>query len=187
MPNSRGFEMLLDDIGQKINDSEVIHLMDKDNPLHCNDLSRRDVRSLVFHLLYTAEAFNYEEPLEKIVEGYDSGFYIQIPCDSEVFKTVQTIINKRDFFDEQYRTLLTNWRFERIGVSTKLILRYAIWELCFAKTDPCIVMNEAVELAKCFAEHDAYRFVNGILDKFVHEKSMTTEPGTYTTMQELSF
>jgi N utilization substance protein B len=32
-------------------------------------------------------------------------------------------------------------------------------------TSPTIIINEAVELAKCFAEKDAYKFVNGILDE----------------------
>jgi hypothetical protein len=29
-------------------------------PILYNDLSRRDVRSLIFHLLYAAEAFDYQ-------------------------------------------------------------------------------------------------------------------------------
>jgi transcription termination factor NusB len=28
-----------------------------------------------------------------------------------------------------------------------------------------IIINEAIELSKCFAEKDAYKFINGILDE----------------------
>ena len=67
--------------------------------------------------------------------------------------------------DEECKPLLSNWRFERLGMCTKLILRYALWELQTTDTNPTIVINEAIELAKCFAEKDAYKFVNGILDE----------------------
>jgi transcription antitermination protein NusB len=43
-------------------------------------------------------------------------------------------------------------------------LLFAVWEFKNTETDARIIINEAIELAKCFAEEDAYRFVNGILD-----------------------
>jgi N utilization substance protein B len=130
-----------------------------------DDLSRREVRSLIFHLLYAAESFDYQESLAAIVDNFNRGFELTIPMQSEVVKTAREIIDKRDELDELYKPLLTNWRFERVGVCTKLILRFAVWEIYFTKTDARIIINEAVELTKCFAETDAYRFVNGILDK----------------------
>jgi N utilization substance protein B len=135
-----------------------------------NDLSRRDVRSLVFHLLYAMEGFDYQSSLESIVENFNHGFDLQIPFDSEVFKTADAVISQRDKLDEIIKPLLANWRFERIGVCTKLILRFAVWELENTQTPSTIVINEAIELAKCFAEKDAFKFVNGILDKLVKAK-----------------
>ncbi len=135
-----------------------------------NDLSRRDVRALIFYLLYAAESFDYQESIEAIVDNFNRGFDLDIPIESEVVSVAQQIIDIRDQLDEQYKPLLSNWRFERIGVSTKLILRFALWELQNSDTDPRIVINEAVELAKGFAEKDAYKFVNGILDKFVKKR-----------------
>ena len=138
-----------------------------------DDLSRRDVRSLIFHLLYAMEGFDYQSSLESIVESFNSGFDLQIPIDSEVFKTAQAVIQERDALDEIIKPFLANWRFERVGVCTKLILRFAVWELKNSQTPSVIVINEAIELAKCFAEKDAYKFVNGILDKMV--KAQETE------------
>ena len=48
----------------------------------------------------------------------------------------------------------------------KLILRLALWELLHTDTDPVVIINEAVELAQCFAEQDAYKFINGVLDSY---------------------
>lgn len=135
-----------------------------------NDLSSREARSIIFHLLYAAESFDYDSSLESIVENFNRGFSMEVPLDSLVFTTSQTIINERNQLDDQIKPLLHNWRFDRIGVCTKLILRFALWELNTTKTTPNIVINEAIELAKCFAEKDAYKFINGILDEAVKAK-----------------
>ncbi len=135
-----------------------------------NDLSRRDVRALIFYLLYAAEAFDYQESLMAIVDNFNRGFDLDIPHDSEVVRIAQAIIDNRDHLDEIFKPLLANWRFERLGMSTKLILRFATWELENSDTDSRIVLNEAVELAKAFAEKDAYKFVNGVLDRMVKKK-----------------
>lgn len=134
-----------------------------------NDLSRRDVRSLIFYLLYAAESFDYQESLDAIVDNFNRGFDIAIPLDSEAVKVAQAVIDERDALDDRYKPFLSNWRFERVGVSTKLILRFATWEFLHTDIDSRIVINEAVELAKRFAEKDAYKFVNGILDRLLQE------------------
>jgi transcription antitermination protein NusB len=135
--------------------------------LSYNDLTRRDVRSLIFHLLYAMEGFDYEVSLDSIVDNFNRGFNLAIPMDSEVVKVAREVIDQRDALDEAIMPLLANWRFDRIGVCTKLILRLAVWEIKTDYTPHAIVINEAIELAKCFAEKDAYKFINGILDKLV--------------------
>ena len=142
-----------------------------------NDLSRRAVRSLIFHILYAMESFDYQESLEALVDNFNRGFDLDIPMDSHVVTVSQDIIRDKEKLDENYTKFLANWRFDRIGVATKLILRFAAWELAHTDTDPRIVINEAVELAKAFAEKDAYRFINGILDRLVkqHEAVETND------------
>jgi len=143
------------------------------------DLSRRDIRSLIFHFLYAADAFEYQESIEAIISNFNYGFNLQVPTDGEVATIVNAIIDKRIELEKIYEPYLANWRSERISVCTKLILLFAIWELKYTDTDSRIIINEAIELAKCFAEEDAYRFVNGILDpvskEFRKELSINTE------------
>jgi len=153
----------------KFNDFADIE-KDEQKPLSFNDLARRDVRSLIFHLLYVAEAFDYQESLETIIDNFNRGFQVDISRDSKVFLVTQAIINDRSLIDQIYQPLLTNWRLERVSVCTKLILRFGIWELLNTTTDQRIVINEAIELTKCFAEEGAYRFVNGILDRIAKER-----------------
>ena len=136
------------------------------------ELTQREKRSLIFHLLYAAESFDYQLSLYAIVDNFNRGFDLDIPLESEFVFTAQTIIETRDALDEAVKPLLSNWRFDRLGVCTKLILRYAMWELQNTDTIPSIIINEAIELAKCFAEKDAYKFINGILDKAVTESDV---------------
>lgn len=135
-------------------------------PISCDNLSQRDRRSLVFHLLYAADAFDYDISTEALIEKFAHGYDCVIDRNDQVFLMAQEVIEKREELDRQILPLLENWKFERLSVATRLILRYAIWELTSTDTSSIIVINEAVELAQCFAEKDAYRFVNGILDEW---------------------
>lgn len=133
----------------------------------CSELSQRDARSLIFHVLYAMEAWDYDVSLESIVDNLSRGFNITIDPQGNIFKKIAAIIDERTELDQEVKPLLSNWRIERLGWSTLLILRLALWELKHTTLPPSIVINEAVELAKCFAEIDAYKFVNGILDEWV--------------------
>jgi len=141
-------------------------------------LSRRDLRALIFHLLYAAEAHEYHMSTDAIVDMFNRGYKLNISKESELFTMTAGIIQNREQLDTIIVPLLHNWRFDRLSVATKLILRMALWELQHTQTAPSIVMNEAIELAKCFAELDAYKFINGILDEYVkkHVKVPEAEP-----------
>jgi N utilization substance protein B len=132
-----------------------------------DDLARREVRSIIFHLLYAMESFDYQVSLGELIDTFNRGLDLQIPMDSELFQTTDEIIKHHVELDEQIKPLLINWRFDRIGTCTKLILRYAIWELQHSDIPHSIIINEAIELAKCFSETDSYKFINGILDEAV--------------------
>lgn len=138
--------------------------MDQKLPLF-NDLSRRDLRSLIFHILYIADCYDYQMSIDAIIDNINRGFDFDIPMDSEVVKTAAAIIEQRETLDENYKPFLAHWRLERLSIVTKLILRYGVWELANSDLEATIIINEAVELAKCFAEDDAFKFINGVLDE----------------------
>ena len=139
-------------------------------PINCDELSLRDRRSVILHLLYAMDSFDYQASLESIVDNFSRGFGYTISTDSYIFITSQAVIDSRDALDAEIKPLLANWSFDRISSCTKLILRLALWELIHEDISPNIVINEAVELAKCFAEDDSYKFINGVLDNFANKK-----------------
>lgn len=128
-------------------------------------LKKRVARALLFHVLYAADIFDFEIPVEEIVIGFNAEYETDIESDDSIIPTVTDIGRKREELDDHFRPFLKNWKYERIGYCTILILRYAIWEMLYSETHHNIIINEAIELAKCFAEKDAFKFVNGILDK----------------------
>ncbi|MGC2310877.1 MAG: transcription antitermination factor NusB [Candidatus Babeliaceae bacterium] len=154
---------------------DVSHLMaPQDEEITCNQLSLSEQRACVFHLLYAMEAFDYSVSLESIAENLSRGFAYTIRPEDALFKQALAIIAHRQELDAHIIPLLDKWRFERLGMCTRLIIRLALWELINTPTEPSIIINEAIELAKCFAETDAYKFVNGILDEWVKKKKQST-------------
>lgn len=59
---------------------------------------------------------------------------------------------------------LKGWDFEKLGGMEKALLRLAVYELVYEKTDRAVVINEAVELSKRFCTEQTPKFVNGVLD-----------------------
>jgi N utilization substance protein B len=135
----------------------------------CDTLSARDQRALILHLLYAADSFDYQVSLDAIVDNFSRGFDCVIEPTSALVIQSQDIIDAHAELDEQIKPLLDNWKFERVGCMTRIILRMAIWELAHTQLDHSIVINEAIELAKGYAESDAHKFINGVLDKWVKE------------------
>ena len=60
---------------------------------------------------------------------------------------------------------LENWDFNRLKRVDKAILRLSTYSILFQKdTDPRIVINEAVSIARTFGTDDSFKFVNAVLD-----------------------
>ncbi len=60
---------------------------------------------------------------------------------------------------------LDNWEFERLGFIEQAILLVATVELLSKDADKAVIINEAVEYTKKYADADSFRLVNGVLDK----------------------
>ncbi len=137
--------------------------------------TRSQVRSLVFHLIYAMEENAYDVPLALVIDGINNGYEQHIPLDSEIAREAQAIVEKRKELDGIIQEFLAHWRLERLGLCTRLILRLGTWELLATDTPLSIIINEAVELSKDFAEKDSYKFINGILDKIAARREELQE------------
>ncbi len=85
-----------------------------------------------------------------------------------------TVIHLQEI-DAAYTPYLSR-KAEDLDAVDKAILRLATYELLFEKKVPFkVVISEAILLAKKFAAQDSHKFVNGVLDKVVHEAVPDTE------------
>ena len=133
--------------------------------------SQRAHRSLAYHFIYAVDRCEYLTSLDEIVSGYKSGFGLELEDDAFSLILAEGTIKNKSELDKIVEPLLENWKIERLSCSTRLVLRIAVWELLNSDIATTIVINEAVELAKAFAEEDAFRLVNGVLDKVIKKMS----------------
>lgn len=70
--------------------------------------------------------------------------------------------------------LSSSWTMERINKVSLAILRTSAYEMKFqAGSNPKIVIDEAVNIAKEYGSDDSYKFINAILDKIEKDEGKT--------------
>ncbi len=81
-------------------------------------------------------------------------------------RLLNDISNNIEEIDYTIKKYSKNWKFERMAVIDRNILRIAIAEMLYMDDIPeKVSINEAVEIAKKFSTDDSYAFINGILHR----------------------
>lgn len=122
-------------------------------------LTRHMLREKAMTCLYQHLLLNKEikEVVYENAEGNEiDGFLYAITIDCVKYK---------DIYIEKINELLKDWDFTRLGYIEQAILLIAVCELDFEITPKPIVINEAVKLAKTYCADDAYKLINGVLDR----------------------
>jgi N utilization substance protein B len=131
-------------------------------------------RARALQLLYAWELSG--EPSIETVVARVAGMYGRAPeggaggggYDRAADLAAQAVAGQPDF-DRQVADAAEHWRFERVGVVERNILRLALAELAEGVTPARVVIDEAVKLAHWFAGAKAPAFVNGVLDAVARE------------------
>ncbi len=144
-------------------------------------VTQRSQRSLAFHLLYALDRTGYEQPLNFVLDDFREGYEVEFSDDCFAVIMVRGVLEHMKEIDPKMLPLLENWTIDRLGCCTVIILRMAFWELCWTKTPAQVVINEAIELAKAFAEDDAHKFINGVLDAYCEQTGIKREAPVKTT------
>lgn len=71
--------------------------------------------------------------------------------------------------DRRAAAAAENWRWDRVAIIERNILRLGIQELEDGETPPKVVIDEAVRLAYWFAGPRATAFINGVLDRVARD------------------
>jgi transcription antitermination protein NusB len=71
-----------------------------------------------------------------------------------------------------------NWSLSRMAVTDRNVLRMGAFEILLSETPDPVAINEAVELAKRYGTAQSGPFVNGILDRLMHEREKGSGAGS---------
>ncbi len=83
-------------------------------------------------------------------------------------KNIPQIVNRIRDIDKIITKFAPEWETDKIYKADLAILRLAIYELAFAKTEPLkVVIDEAIELAKEFGNETSPSFINGVLGAYL--------------------
>ncbi len=134
---------------------------------------RRKSRELALQFLFghdcqsrscSPEALQAE--LDEFCNSFDAG-QKSLPYALEL---IQGICKNLEQLDTLISSSSHNWRVERMALVDRNILRIATYEMLHVEDAPATVaINEALEIAKRYAEPDSSGFINGILDALQHK------------------
>ncbi|MFV0255791.1 MAG: transcription antitermination factor NusB [Erysipelotrichaceae bacterium] len=72
--------------------------------------------------------------------------------------------NKNSYIDKLNQKL-NKWKFERLGNIEQAILLIAVSEYLNFEIPKAVTINEAITLAKKYADEESYKLINATLDK----------------------
>ncbi len=141
-------------------------------------MSRRKGRITAFQALFSWDANNI--PLEDLLnftwlkkETEESDKEKDNSKDELMFASliVTGTLNNIEKIDELIDSHLSaNWSRDRINKVALAILRTSIYELKFVEgSNPKIVIDEAINIAKEYGADDSFKFINAVLDKIGKE------------------
>jgi transcription antitermination protein NusB len=78
---------------------------------------------------------------------------------------VDAITYKDVYIDKINERLNEEWTFARLGFVEQAILLMACCELDLETAPKPIVIDEAITLAKKYCDDEAYKLINGVLDR----------------------
>ena len=126
-------------------------------------MQRREARELLLSALYRCEFI--PATLDEVFEDTD-------PADQREY--IETVFNgirdRQPEIDHMLGEKTVGWKFERLALLDRNILRIGVYELLyFDDVPPEVALDQAVELAKKFGTEQARKFINGILDRIWKE------------------
>ena len=128
-------------------------------------LTRHSARELALQILFQAD-------FHGSISGWLEEFWAEQRPSQAVREFADQLVNgvqtQKVELDQLIKQSAKNWTLDRMPIIDRNILRQAIYELLWVPDIPAkVTVDEALQLAKSFADDDAKRFVNGILDKIL--------------------
>ena len=128
-----------------------------------NTHPRRIAREAVLQALY-ASAMTGEDS-DKILKDILNRRSYETSLIKYITDLFESAIDNKEWCEDQIKSRLNNWEFDRVALLDRLLLIVAISEIYFVEdVPPKVSISEAIEIAKIYCNEDSSSFVNGVLD-----------------------
>ena len=131
-------------------------------------MTQRELRDQIFKLLFEHELTNNDINQRKL----------------EILESMNTSSSKKIFFEkyidgvvlnepkikEEIKNNIKGWSFLNLGITERVILKMAFYEILIDEIGEEIAINEAIELSKIYGDENTKNFINGILADLVRNK-----------------
>lgn len=77
---------------------------------------------------------------------------------------IRTSVKNKERYASYIDEVLTDWKFERLGMIEKAILLNGCAEFDLKQNSAAVIIDESVEMAKEYCDEDAYKLINRVLD-----------------------
>ncbi len=119
-------------------------------------------RILAMQAIYQCEYLDHQ--VDDLVEFNWIDFAVPDGEKKMAAKIISGVKEYHKEIDTIIRDYSTNWHFDRISRVNRAILRISIYQYLYDDIPEKVIIDEAIKLAREYAEDDASRFVNGVLD-----------------------
>lgn len=127
-------------------------------------MTRREIRELIFKMVFRVEFHNEEEIPEQLRLFMDALDPVSEKDRAYIEHKVQDILAHKEEIDAIIDSSAQNWKTGRMAKVELTLIRLAVYEIRFEEDIPTgVAINEAVELAKAYGEENSAAFVNGVL------------------------
>ena len=124
---------------------------------------RRIAREAVLQALYAYEIT--KEKRDKVLKDIINRESYDNDMKNFITSLFNFSIDNKEWCEEQIKTRLNNWEFDRVALLDRLLLILAISEIHFIDdVPPKVSISEAIEIAKQYSTEESAGFVNGVLD-----------------------
>ena len=124
---------------------------------------RRIAREAVLQALYAYEIT--KEKRDKVLKDIINRQSYDNDMKNFITSLFNFSIDNKEWCEEQIKTRLNNWEFDRVALLDRLLLILAISEIHFIDdVPPKVSISEAIEIAKQYSTEESSSFVNGVLD-----------------------
>ena len=82
---------------------------------------------------------------------------------------VAGVRRNRAELDRRIAESAANWALDRMAVTDRCVLRLGAYEIFYGDTPNTVAIDEAIELARRFGTAQSAQFVNGVLDRLLHQ------------------